>query len=58
MSWPKTFGKKRLMNIKRARTILKNEIKGSQCNNRDTRMLELAITVIDKVIAFNEEEKS
>lgn len=57
MSWHNTFGKKRLKNIKRARTILKNEAIRSGHNNRDTQMLELAITVIDRVIAFNEEEK-
>lgn len=53
MSWDKTFSKRRLTNIKRARTILKNEAIGSRHNNRDTQMLELAITVIDRVIAFN-----
>ena len=48
-----TFGKDRLINIKRARTILKNEKEGCCHNNRDTMMIEEAIVIINTVLEYH-----
>jgi len=51
--WWITFSQERLRRIKKARNILAREIKECQHDNRDTKMLEEAIEIIDTVISFN-----